>query len=159
MTTAASRPDLHALARHHAADPDAWPVAPRFNPTERWYHRLEAHDDHEVWLLTWLPGQGTDVHDHGGSSGALHVVSGTLVEDTVTLPTGPAAAPRVATRELTAGLGHAFGPRHIHRVANRSARPAVSIHVYAPALRSMTRYLLGPAGLRVSEVERAGVQW
>ncbi|GAA0799234.1 cysteine dioxygenase [Spirilliplanes yamanashiensis] len=150
--------DFHALARRWAADPDAWPVAPRFNAAERWYHRLAATDDHEVWLLTWLPGQGTDVHDHGGSAGALHVVSGALVEDTVTLPAA-GRAPRVAVRELTAGLGHAFGPRHIHRVTNRSTTPAVSIHVYGPALRSMTRYLLGPAGLAVTSVERAGVQW
>jgi predicted metal-dependent enzyme (double-stranded beta helix superfamily) len=153
-----TRTDLHALARHYAADPDGWPVAPRFNPAERWYHRLAGYDDHEVWLLTWLPGQGTDLHDHGGSAGALHVVSGDLVEDTVTLPQ-PGRAPRVSVRELTAGLGHAFGPRHVHRVTNRSTRPAVSIHVYAPALRSMTRYLIGPAGLRVSTVERAGIQW
>jgi predicted metal-dependent enzyme (double-stranded beta helix superfamily) len=150
--------DLHAIAQRYASDPHAWPVAPRFNPVERWYHRLAAHESHEVWLLTWLPGQGTDLHDHGGSAGALHVVSGDLVEDTIAWP-GSGRAPRITVRQLPAGLGHAFGPRHVHRVTNLSTRPAVSVHVYGPALRSMTRYLLGPAGLQVSTVERAGTQW
>ena len=119
MTT---RSDLHAIAQRHAADPDQWPVAPRFNASERWYHRLAEYDDHEVWLLTWLPGQGTDLHDHGGSAGALHVVTGDLVEDTVSRP-GSGRAPRVSVRQFSAGLGHAFGPRHVHRVTNRSTRP------------------------------------
>src|SRR3712207_8332217 len=34
----------------------------------------------QVWLLSWLPGQGTGLHDHGGSAGALAVVRGTLSE-------------------------------------------------------------------------------
>ena len=32
------------------------------------------------WLLSWLPGQGTGLHDHGGSAGAFAVVRGTLHE-------------------------------------------------------------------------------
>ncbi|SES82853.1 hypothetical protein [Geodermatophilus poikilotrophus] len=31
----------------------------------------------QVWLLPWLPGQGTGLHDHGGSAGASAVVRGT----------------------------------------------------------------------------------
>jgi hypothetical protein len=104
----------------------------------------------------WLPGQGTDLHDHGGSAGAFQVFAGTLTEDTVTIPAG---APRITARELGEGAGRRFGSRHIHRIINRSSRPAVSIHVYGPALTTMTRYRLGAGGLEVLTVERAGVQW
>jgi predicted metal-dependent enzyme (double-stranded beta helix superfamily) len=150
--------DHLALALRYAATPDEWPVAPRFNPVDRWYHRLTLADDHEVWLLTWLPGQGTDLHDHGGSAGAFHVFGGTLTEDTVVTP--PSSAPRVASRDLGEGAGRRFGARHIHRISNRSTRPAVSIHVYGPALTTMTRYRIDPArGLEVRAVETAGVQW
>ena len=146
-----------ATATRYAADPTAWPVAPRFNATERWYHRLAQEPDHEVWLLTWLPGQGTDLHDHGGSAGAFHVFAGTLTEDTVA--TGPAGLPRITARELGEGAGRRFGTRHIHRITNRSNRPAISIHAYGPALTTMTRYRIGAAGLDVVTVERAGAQW
>jgi predicted metal-dependent enzyme (double-stranded beta helix superfamily) len=152
--------DHLAIAAHYAAAPHLWPLAPRFNPVDRWYHRLAEAADHEVWLLTWLPGQGTELHDHGGSAGAFQVVSGSLTEDTVV--DGAALGgrpPRIVARELGEGAGRRFGTRHIHRITNRSGRPAVSVHVYGPALRTMTRYRIGAAGLEVRVVEQAGVQW
>lgn len=158
MTAVDLRLDHLAIAARFAANPDEWPVAPRYNPMDRWYHRLAAADDYEVWLLTWLPGQGTDLHDHGGSAGAFQVFSGTLTEDTVTAPAGGPV--RITGRELGEGAGRRFGARHIHRITNRSSRPAVSIHVYGPALTTMTRYRIGAAGaLEVHTVETAGAQW
>jgi len=151
------RIDHLAVATRYAAEPEQWPVAPRFNPMDRWYHRLAAEPGHEVWLLTWLPGQGTDLHDHGGSAGAFHVFSGSLTEDTVTLT--PGGSPRITARELGEGAGRRFGARHIHRITNRSSRPAISIHAYGPALTTMTRYRIGETGLDVVTVEKAGVQW
>jgi predicted metal-dependent enzyme (double-stranded beta helix superfamily) len=157
VTAVDVRLDHLEIANRHAATPEHWPVAPRFNPSERWYHRLAVADDHEVWLLTWLPGQGTDLHDHGGSAGAFHVFSGTLTEDTVAVAAG--RPPRITARELGEGAGRRFGSHHIHRMTNRSTSPAVSIHVYGPALTTMTRYRIGAGGLDVTAVERAGAQW
>jgi predicted metal-dependent enzyme (double-stranded beta helix superfamily) len=155
VTAVDVRLDHLAIAARYAAAPEQWPVAPRFNPVDRWYHRLAVADDHEVWLLTWLPGQGTDLHDHGGSSGAFLVAAGTLTEETVTTD----ERPRAVAHELGEGTGRRFGPRHIHRVTNRSSRPATSIHVYGPALTTMTRYRLTAAGLEIRTIEAAGVQW
>ncbi|MEV4637784.1 cysteine dioxygenase family protein [Actinoplanes sp. NPDC049548] len=157
MTAVDIRLDHLAIAQRYAADPDGWPVAPRFDAVDRWYHRLAEEPDYEVWLLTWLPGQGTDLHDHGGSAGAFYVFSGSLVEDTVAA--SPGGAPRITSRELGEGAGRRFGTRHIHRITNRSNRPAISIHAYGPALTTMTRYRIGAAGLDVVTVERAGAQW
>jgi predicted metal-dependent enzyme (double-stranded beta helix superfamily) len=155
VTTVDARIDHLATAARFAAAPHLWPVAPRFNPTRRWYHRLAEEAEYEVWLLTWLPGQGTDLHDHGGSAGAFHVMSGSLIEDTVT----PGSPARITARELGEGAGRRFGSRHIHRITNRSNRPAISVHVYGPALATMTRYRIGAEGLDVVTVEKAGVQW
>lgn len=144
--------DLLTAARRWASDPGSWPIQPQYDPAERWYARLAETPEHEVWLLTWLPGQQTDWHDHGGSAGAFTVVEGTLVEKTV-------SGGRVHEQALPAGGGRRFGVHHVHGVANHGTVPAVSIHVYAPALRSMTRYRLLDGKLRVAEVERAGVSW
>jgi hypothetical protein len=154
---ASTRVEHLAIAARYAAAPEEWPVAPRFRASERWYHRLAVAPDHEVWLLTWLPGQHTDLHDHGGSAGAFLVHGGTLTEDTVTV--GADGAPRITGRELGEGAGRRFGAQHIHRITNRSTTPAVSIHVYGPALQTMTRYRITDGGLNVLTVEKAGVQW
>ncbi|MBM0235152.1 cysteine dioxygenase family protein [Micromonospora sp. STR1_7] len=143
--------DLLAVAARWA-DPTDWPVPLRFDAAERWYARLAADDDHEVWALSWLPGQGTDLHDHGGSAGAFRIVAGALTEETV-------AGGRLRPRLLPAGAGRRFGTRHVHQVTNRGTTPAVSVHVYRPALRRMTRYHLLDGRLRVAEVAEAGRSW
>ena len=151
MTHHRPEPDLLTVAAGWS-DPAGWPVALRFDPAERWYARLAVTDEHEVWALSWLPGQGTDLHDHGGSSGAFRVVGGALTEETV-------SAGRLRPRLLSAGAGRRFGPRHVHQVTNRGAEPAVSVHVYRPALLRMTRYHLQDGRLRVAEVAEAGRSW
>jgi predicted metal-dependent enzyme (double-stranded beta helix superfamily) len=150
-----SRTDFLGLARHYAAKPEDWPLAPRFDPAQRWYHRLAAEADHEVWLLTWLPSQGTDLHDHGGSAGAFVVVSGELTETTV----AGTDRPRLIDTALAPGTGRWFGAHHIHQITNNGGRPAVSVHVYGPALKTMTRYRLTDGALRIASVDRAGVAW
>lgn len=162
MNTPRVRVDHLAIARQYVARQDAWPRTPRFDPEHRWYHRLAVDDDHEVWLLTWLPGQGTDLHDHGGSAGAFVVVRGLLTERTVATTAGPVAGagrPRLVDSSLAAGTGRWFGAHHIHQITNHGDRPAVSVHVYGPALKTMTRYRLDGDRLRVASIDRAGVQW
>ncbi|WP_433050201.1 cysteine dioxygenase [Dactylosporangium sp. CS-033363] len=151
-TTVARAADFLSIVRAHAAEPDEWPFAPRFDPNRRWYGRLAVAGDHEVWLLTWLPGQGTDLHDHGGSGGAFTVVSGALVEQTV-------RGGELAGTAYGAGEGHRFGPHFVHRMVNASDRPAVTVHAYGPALTAMTRYRLHDGRLSVESITKAGADW
>jgi predicted metal-dependent enzyme (double-stranded beta helix superfamily) len=140
--------DYLDLARQYAAQP----FTARFDPSERWYQRLAQTDDLEVWLLTWLPGQGTDLHDHGDSAGGFLVVAGELTEQSVT-------GTRLNSGLIHAGDGRDFGSNHIHRLTNTGRQLAVSVHVYGPALRTMTKYTLDGGQLRVVAVEEAGKQW
>jgi len=150
--------DHLATARRYAARPQDWPLAPRFDPRRRWYHRLAAEPHVEVWLLTWLPSQRTDLHDHGGSAGAFLVISGTLTERTVA--THPeAGSPQLSDGLFDTGQGRSFGPHHIHQITNAETKPAVSLHVYSPALREMTRYHIADGQLLATTVDRAGADW
>ena len=137
-----------------AASTGEWAGLVRYSESQRWYERLERGEDHEVWLLSWLPGQRTGFHDHCGSSGAFTVVQGELRERT------PAAGrATLATGAFAAGRIRSFGPRHVHEVANESAAPAVSIHAYSPPLSGMRRYELAQSGLVLTAVETAGERW
>jgi len=149
--------DQLATARRYAAGIQTWPLTPRFNPHRRWYHRLATEPDGEVWVLSWLPGQGTDLHDHGGSAGAFVIVSGALTEGPFADPRG--RSPRLKHRRYDAGQGRSFGRHHIHQIVNLGDEPAVSLHVYSPALREMTRYQLSDDQLVVAAIDRAGADW
>ncbi len=123
---------LAGTVRRFAARPGLWRPLVRFTSPDRFYRRLARTDAYEVWLLTWLPGQGTEIHDHGGSAGSFGVVEGALTEHAYPAPGGG--------RRLVTGAVRAFGPRYVHRVTNEGDRPAVSIHAYAPALTTQTYY-------------------
>jgi predicted metal-dependent enzyme (double-stranded beta helix superfamily) len=146
-----------SLAMGLAAHPERWWRLLDYRPDTRWYRLLERTDHHEVWLLSWLPGQGTDLHDHGPASGAFAIAAGTLTERMVAAK--PDRAPVEVTRALSAGGCRAFGPHYVHQVSNTGAVPAVSVHVYTPGLAVMNRYRLEPSGLRHLAVEQAGVDW
>lgn len=128
---------LLANARDLARDAPTWVALARHDPAERWSLRLAVADDHDVWLIGWAPGQGVDLHDHAGSSGAFVVVDGELVE----LAGRREGGVPLARRRITAGTARAFGPGHVHRVANDSAEPATSIHLYSPPLSAMDFYV------------------
>lgn len=151
--------DPVALATRLSEQRSLWEPLVEYDPGSRYYARLASTRDHEAWLLTWLPGQGTDWHDHGGSAGAFVTVRGTLIEQhaRVRPDVAPVVAPDVRT--LSAGALRAFGTRHIHRVTNASLEPAVSIHVYAPALTEMNGYAREGDRLHRVESRLAGLNW
>jgi hypothetical protein len=134
--------ELAALIREIAADDASWQPLVQFGTAERWWTRLRSDDVVDVWLLTWLRGSGTDLHDHGGSRAAFTVVEGMLNEIRA-YPRGDATTISTVRpggiREVAADV--------IHDVQNPSSLAAVSIHAYSPPLQSMTFYEARPSGL------------
>ncbi|MFJ5552481.1 cysteine dioxygenase [Streptomyces sp. NPDC093225] len=130
LQPAKAHPDTVAefvgMARDIAADRARWAHLVEYDATSRWYHRLATGPGYEVWLLSWVPGQGSGRHDHGPSSGVLTVLEGRLSEHTAQGP-----------RTLGAGSQRVFAPGYAHEVVNDSLEPAVSLHVYFPGLTEM----------------------
>jgi hypothetical protein len=144
---------LAEVVRQVAGSPAEWLTRVRLNPAGRWYEQLHIDDNHEVWLISWLPGQETGYHDHGGASGAFTVVLGTLMESRIA---GGSATGQVLAKPIRAGATRSFGPRYIHNVRNSAASSvAVSVHAYSPPLSAMTRYERTPSGLVTSGTEAA----
>uniref|UniRef100_A0AAU2V8M2 Cysteine dioxygenase family protein n=1 Tax=Streptomyces sp. NBC_00003 TaxID=2903608 RepID=A0AAU2V8M2_9ACTN len=118
--------EFAGLARSIAADRSQWAHLVQYDAVSRWYHRLRTGPGYEVWLLSWVPGQGSGAHDHGASSGVLTVLDGELTEHT-----------ERGVRNLGAGSQRVFAPGYVHDVVNDSLEPAVSLHVYYPGLTDM----------------------
>jgi hypothetical protein len=131
-------------------------LVPRADPglAERSYELLELTDELEIWAIHWPQGKGLDLHDHGGSVGALWVVEGTLEEHYVR------PERTLGRRTIVAGGGAAFGPHYVHDVVNAQAAPATSVHAYSPPMESMTFYRQEPHGLVAERAEyRSDPTW
>lgn len=113
---------------------------------DRWFARLHGDEELDVWLISWVPDRSTELHDHGGSLGALTVVSGALKE---TRWDGRA----FKRRRLTAGDQAAFPLGWVHDVVwapdhhtaapiapTAQVVPTLSVHAYSPPLTAMSYY-------------------
>jgi quercetin dioxygenase-like cupin family protein len=125
---AALHPARVALA--FARDRDSWKRLLRYDPAERFSALIERTDEHEVWLMSWLPGQSTDLHDHGSATGAFTIVDGVLTERVMR---------DGVVHDLRPGQSRVFAPNYVHQVTNNGVDPAVSIHVYRTS-REMRSY-------------------
>lgn len=126
----------------HYGDPD--------RPGERWHVRVHADALVDVWVISWLPEQGTRLHDHGGSSGAFTVVQGSLTEAAWSPAT--AGRGRLVDHVHATGRTVAFGPERVHDVRNLHAAPALSVHAYSTPLLRMGFYDLLDGALHQTSV-------
>jgi hypothetical protein len=106
----------------------------RFQSDRRWWARLALTGGVELWLLSWLPGQGTGPHDHGGAAGAFTVLIGELDED-YRYPSGP-----IRHLDHTVGNAIGFGAGRAHDLRNTSTTPTASVHAYSPPLVPTRKY-------------------
>jgi rhodanese-related sulfurtransferase/predicted metal-dependent enzyme (double-stranded beta helix superfamily) len=141
-----SATELRAVVERYAEDVRAGTHVAQYGATERWHVRLHQDRDVDVWLISWTTEQGTELHDHGGSSGAFTVVEGALAESVWT-GAGPDAPGELADHRRAAGETVVFGPGYVHDVRNHQAPPAVSVHAYSPPLHAMHYYDAGPGRL------------
>ena len=127
---------------------------------ERWFTRLHGDDELDVWLISWVPGHSTELHDHSGSLGALTLLTGALDEfrwDGDVL----------RERRLVAGDQAAFPLGWVHDVVWAPSSPALSpgvvagppeptlsVHAYSPPLTAMSYYeVTGQGTLRRQRTE------
>jgi Cysteine dioxygenase type I len=45
------------------ASSNEWIDQVRLSVDRRWYQRLFIGPDHDIWVISWLPGQSTGFHD------------------------------------------------------------------------------------------------
>jgi hypothetical protein len=105
-----------------------------YGHADRWWARLALTGGVELWLLSWLPGQRTGPHDHGGAVGSFTVLLGELAED-YRYPAGP-----IRSLGHTVGGAIGFGAGRAHDLHNDSTAPAASVHAYSPPLVETRKY-------------------
>jgi hypothetical protein len=93
---------------------------------------LWRNEHSEAWLNTWWAPRDTGYHDHEGSCVGVYVIEGWASNEGL-----PVTAPR---RPQRYGAGESFwlSGTGIHRMEHEPG--AVTIHVYAPPIRSLGHY-------------------
>ena len=110
---------LTRVVKDLARNLDTWIGRVRLGTDDQWYERLCDGPDYDVWAISWMPGQSTGFHDHGGSSGVFLVVSGVLQERR------PGTEPLIVSARRHEGVRSSG---YVHDVGNISSAPAISLH-------------------------------
>ena len=115
--------------------------------TESYVRTLVFESAHvAVFVMAWLPGQRSPIHDHAGSACAVRVVSGTAVEQRYHLNPDETVSPTGEGRQFHAGEVTVSFDADIHMLGNAAMGPAsprdilVTIHVYSPPLAPTHKY-------------------
>lgn len=132
----------------HLLPPDGVPT------DDRWFVRLPCDSDDraiDIWLISWAPGHATELHDHGGSLGALTLLSGSLDEFRWD-------GEQLRRRRLDAGDQAGFPLGWVHDVVwapgSPPTGPTLSVHAYSPPLTVMSYYeVTGRSTLRKQRTE------
>ncbi|MFC7494400.1 MULTISPECIES: rhodanese-like domain-containing protein [unclassified Nocardioides] len=134
-----SSAEVRETVERYAHDVRAGRYVAEFDSDRRWHVRIHQDADVDVWLISWTTEQGTQLHDHGGSSGAFSVVDGVLDEYVWSGSThdAPGMLVRRVRHEQETVV---FDAHYVHDVCNRREQPAVSVHAYSPPIRLMRYY-------------------
>jgi quercetin dioxygenase-like cupin family protein len=138
--TILTRPELEELVAEIAATPELWEPHIDRSSEQRMYACLRRDTHVDIWAIFWRPGNDTGWHDHDTSSGAVHVVEGSLTNRELRLG-GPDRR-----RTYHAGESFSFDPAQIHRLVCES-ETAISIHAYSAPLWRLGQYSVDPDGM------------
>jgi rhodanese-related sulfurtransferase len=138
--------ELRDVVERYAEDVRRGSHVADFHTEDRWHVRIHQDADVDVWLISWTTEQGTELHDHGGSSGAFTVVQGSLTEYVWTGPT-PDAPGELGDEPRQERDTVVFDRHYVHDVRNHLEAPALSVHAYSPPIRLMHYYEPSEGGL------------
>ena len=130
-----------------AARDELWRPLVVADPNRRRYRLLYEDDRVDIWLIMWMPGQGTGYHDHAISGVGLVGVEGVVIEKQMTLPSGCAEV------EVRPGLSREGPAGYIHSVTHHEGTPAITIHAYSPPLMEVGGYRVDENGILRRETE------
>ncbi len=155
--TALVKADLEQLlARGAVALPDHFRQARPDTYARRLLHRDPA-GRYTAIVMTWGPGQGTPVHDHGGLWCVEGVVEGQIAVTQYDVAPVGGGQYAVAERDtLLAGVGTAgrlIPPTDYHVIVNAlSDRPSLTLHVYGGDLCECRVFMPQPDGRYTAQV-------
>lgn len=126
---------------------EIWRPMVTADPERRRYRLLFEDDRLDVWVIMWMPGQGTGYHDHAVSGVGVAGAEGMAIEKQMVLPYGHSEV------EIRPGVRREGPSGYIHSVAHGEGTPAVTIHSYSPPLMEVGQYRVDDDGVLRRDIE------
>ncbi|HRK31218.1 MAG TPA: FAD/NAD(P)-binding protein [Tepidisphaeraceae bacterium] len=134
---------------------DLGDVTPFVRPGAHSYRRVRVArtEAYELLVMTWQPGQASAPHDHAGSNCCLRVVLGSITESQFAIARDGLVDCVKTSRQQPGGVVVDNGVV-IHTLGNdeHATENLVTVHVYAPPLPELRRYVLRSDGVAVAEI-------
>ncbi len=141
--------ELEDLVRELEISPEE--VEPYLQFNEKGYQRNLVHEGPacQVLMLCWLNGQRSPIHDHVGSSCAVRVLEGELIETVFEHGANGMIYPSHSS-SLDTGSICGSQDSDIHQVSNLQGdhKRLVTMHIYSPPLMTMNVYSLDDAEVK-----------
>lgn len=99
-------------------------------PKSKLYVRSKVYQDvlHDIYIITWPPGQSAPIHDHAAHGCWLRVLQGEIHETIYNNKFEP-----IREQQLQVGkIGFMHNDIGLHSIDNTSDKIAVTLHVYSP---------------------------
>jgi cysteine dioxygenase len=115
---------------------------------EKTYRRNLLHEGpaYHALVICWRPGQRSPIHDHSGSSCAVHVLDGIATETAFAQTAQGHVYATASADHPVGGLLGSFDT-DTHQLSNLQppGQDLITLHLYSPALREMKRFSLTDA--------------
>jgi cysteine dioxygenase len=108
-------------------------------------HSVVRTEQAEILMICWRPGQRTPIHDHDGSYGTVRVLRGVMWETIFGMDPECGLRYRSGREWLSGETTAGADVRDIHQIGNPdvSGQELITLHLYAPPLKSLNVYQLG----------------
>lgn len=91
-------------------------------------NKIFSDRDIEVYIISWLPGQKSPIHNHSKNGCILKILSGNLTESVYT-----DSSPLIKTSVLNKNnIGFMRDDLGLHSISNEGNNIAISLHIYSP---------------------------
>jgi cysteine dioxygenase len=127
---------LQELMESYQSNSIDWTQYAFFDPNKYTRNLVDdGNGKYNLIVLCWGPGQQSPIHDHAKSHCLFKVLDGELTESRYGWPKGECEM-KLKTQDLyiTNQVNYMHDQIGLHRVSNKSQKPAISLHLYSPPI-------------------------
>ena len=86
------------------------------------------NEDYELFVVSWMPGKGSTIHDHSKNGCLFKILRGELIEERYSNEI------KLENSTLFNGnnIGYIENEEGLHRMLNKTDKIVVSLHLYSP---------------------------